>query len=67
MRDFMKSRLAPVNTTLVEQLMKEEKKQVLLHAPQYESWIQPIELVWAWTKHRVAEQAIRGRSVAATK
>ena len=29
----------------------------LLYTPPYESWLQPIELVWAWAKHRVARQS----------
>ena len=28
----------------------------------YESWLQPIELIWARVKHRVAEQSKLGRS-----
>ena len=62
--DFIKSRYAPVidNTTLVQQLnqMKEEHKHELLlqYTPQYESWLQPIELVWAsrWVKHRISRR-----------
>jgi hypothetical protein len=38
-----------INTTLVEQLMKENKYE-LLYIPPYELWLQPIELVWAREK-----------------
>lgn len=53
--DYVKSHPG-INTTLVEQLMKEAKHE-LLYTPPYESWLQPIELVWARAKHAVARQA----------
>jgi len=57
--DYVKSHPG-INTTLVQQLMK-EKKYELLYTPPYESWLQPIELVWATAKHTVATQARVGR------
>ena len=50
-----------INTTLVQQIMK-AKGHRLLYTPPYESWMQPIELVWARIKHQVAQQAKAGRS-----
>ena len=50
--DYVKSHPG-INTTLVEQLMKQHKYE-LLYTPPYESWLQPIELVWARVKHDVA-------------
>ena len=49
-----------INSTLVAQLMV-EKKYGLVYTPPYESWQQPIELVWARVKHKVAQQARVGR------
>lgn len=47
-----------VNSTLVEQALV---KHELLFTPPYESWIQPIELIWAYVKHQVALQSHRLR------
>jgi transposase len=58
-RDYIKSHPA-INTTLVHQAMAQHKYE-LLYTPAYESWLQPIELVWARVKHQVATQAGRGR------
>jgi len=49
-----------INSTLVAQLMK-EKGHELVYTPPYESWLQPIELVWAQVKLKVAQQARVGR------
>lgn len=53
--DYVKSHPS-INTTLVKQLMDEHGYE-LLYTPPYESWLQPIELVWAQAKHKVARQA----------
>ena len=60
LRDVMKSWLLshPKNTTLVEQAMEQHQ---LLYTPQYESWLQPIEMVWATVKKQVAMLARRDR------
>jgi transposase len=58
-RDYIRSHPA-INTTLVHQAMQPHKYQ-LLYTPPYESWIQPIELVWARVKHEVATQSMLGR------
>ena len=50
-----------INTTLVQQLMK-PLGYSLLYTPPYESWLQPIELVWAQAKHKVATQAMKERT-----
>jgi transposase len=50
-----------INTTLVHQLMQQHKYE-LLYTPPYESWLQPIELVWARVKHDVATQSRVGRT-----
>jgi transposase len=57
--DYVKSHPA-INTTLVEQLMAPMGHR-LLYTPPYESWMQPIELVWARVKHQVALQSKVGR------
>jgi hypothetical protein len=57
--DYIKSHPA-VNTTRVHQLMT-EAGHALLYTPPYESWLQPIELVWAQVKQQVAQQARVGR------
>jgi len=49
------------NTTVPHQLMKDQHYE-LLYTPPYESWTQPIEMVWANVKHKVATQARRGRT-----
>jgi hypothetical protein len=48
------------NTTVVEQQMSAGKHE-LLYTPPYESWLQPIELIWARVKHTVAMQSSRDR------
>jgi len=57
-RDHIKSHWS--NSTVLEQLFAREGHQ-LLWTPPYESWLQPIELVWARIKHEVARQSKRGR------
>ena len=60
--DYVKSHPV-INTTLVQQAMREHNKlNQLLYTPPYESWLQPIELVWARVKHEVATQAHTGRT-----
>ena len=60
MRDVLKWYLKshPVNSTLVEQEMR---KHEILFTPQYESWLQPIELIWARVKYTVAMKSCHGR------
>jgi hypothetical protein len=60
LRDVMKSWLLShaKNSTLVEQAME---KHQLLYTPPYESWLQPIEMVWATVKKQVAMLARRDR------
>ena len=55
-----------MNTTLVHQLMKKHKYE-LLYTPPYESWLQPIELVWANVKRQVAMSASNVRKWQETK
>jgi hypothetical protein len=50
----------PSNTTLVKEIMQVKKHELLYTVP-YESWMQPIEVVWAQVKHQVARQARRRR------
>ena len=50
----------PSNTTLVKEIMQVKKHELLYTVP-YESWMQPIEMVWAQVKQKVARQAERGR------
>jgi len=50
----------PINTTLVQQTMQQHGHE-LLYTPPYESWMQPIELVWAQIKRQVAMQSHRER------
>ena len=60
--DYVKSHPV-INTTLVQQAMREHNKlNQLLYTPPYESWLQPIELVWARVKHEVATHACTGRT-----
>jgi len=59
-QDYVRSH-PQINTTLVQQLMDRHGHQ-LLYTPPYESWLQPIELIWAKVKHKVATQAYTGRS-----
>jgi transposase len=58
--DYVKSHPA-INTTLVHQLMDQHKYK-LLYTPPYESWLQPIELVWARVKQQVAMLSRTGRT-----
>jgi hypothetical protein len=58
-RDYIRSH-PNINTTLVQQEMSQHGYE-LLYTPPYESWIQPIELVWGRVKHRVATQSRLGR------
>jgi len=58
-RDYIKSHPA-INTTLVHQALDRHDYE-LLYTPAYESWLQPIELVWARVKHEVATQSMLGR------
>jgi transposase len=53
--DYIRSHPA-INTTLVQQIMKPHGYR-LVYTPPYESWLQPIELVWARVKHQVAKQS----------
>jgi hypothetical protein len=55
-----------INTTVVQQMMEAEKHE-LLYTPPYESWLQPIELVWARVKHTVAMQSRRDRKYQETQ
>ena len=59
MKEYIKSHPG-INTTLIQQIMQ-SKKYELLFTPPYESWIQPIELIWARVKHQVATQSKVGR------
>ena len=54
------------NSTVVQQLMS-EKKHELFYTPPYESWLQPIELIWARVKHTVAMQSSRSRKYQQTQ
>ena len=51
-----------INTTVPHQLLS-DKGHRLLYTPPYISDLQPIELIWAFTKHLVARQSHRSRSV----
>jgi len=60
--DYVKSHPI-INSTLVEQALENRNRgHQLLYTPPYESWLQPIELVWARVKHQVATQAYTGRT-----
>ena len=50
-----------INTTVPAQLMADAHAS-LIYTPPYESWLQPIELVWARMKHTVSTQAFHGRT-----
>jgi len=63
--DYLKSHPG-TNTTVVHQLMSENKHE-LLYTPPYESWLQPIELIWARVKHTVAMQSNRSRKYQQTQ
>ncbi len=51
-----------INTTVPQQLMEDQDYE-LLYTPPYVSELQPIELIWAFTKALVARQSHRTRSV----
>jgi hypothetical protein len=51
-----------INTTVPQQLMEDQDYE-LLYTPPYMSELQPIELIWAFTKHLVARQSHRKRTV----
>ena len=63
-RDAVKTYLQShpgINTTVPQQLMSDAKFS-LIYTPPYESWLQPIELIWARMKHTVSTQAYHGRT-----
>lgn len=63
-RDAVKTYLLShpgINTTVPHQLMS-DAKFALIYTPPYESWLQPIELIWARMKHTVNTQAYHGRT-----
>ena len=51
-----------INTTVPQQLMSDAGYE-LLYTPPYISQLQPIELIWAFTKALVARQSHRSRTV----
>jgi transposase len=51
-----------INTTVPQQLLSDAGYE-LLYTPPYVSELQPIELIWAFTKAIVAHQSTRSRSV----
>jgi transposase len=51
-----------INTTVPQQLLDDAGYE-LLYTPPYVSELQPIELIWAYTKSLVARQSSRTRSV----
>jgi transposase len=51
-----------INTTVPQQLMDDQDYE-LIYTPPYVSELQPIELIWAFTKALVARQSHRSRSV----
>jgi hypothetical protein len=50
-----------INTTVPQQLMSDQKYE-LLYTPPYVSDLQPIEMIWAFTKALVARQSHRSRT-----
>jgi hypothetical protein len=50
-----------INTTVPQQLMA-DKNYELLYTPPYVSDLQPIEMIWAFTKSLVAHQSHRSRT-----
>ena len=50
-----------INTTVPQQLMSDAKFE-LIYTPPYVSVLQPIELIWAYTKGIVARQSHRTRT-----
>jgi hypothetical protein len=53
-----------INTTVPQQLMDDEGFE-LLYTPPYVSDLQPIEMIWAFTKALVAKQSHRSRTAQA--
>ncbi len=51
-----------INTTVPQQLF-EDAGYKLLYTPPYVSELQPIELIWAFTKQLVARQSHRSRTI----
>lgn len=51
-----------INTTVPQQLMDDAGYE-LIYTPPYVSELQPIELIWAFTKALVAKQSTRTRSI----
>ena len=51
-----------INTTVPRQLFDDAGHE-LIYTPPYVSQLQPIELIWAFTKSLVARQSSRSRSV----
>jgi hypothetical protein len=51
-----------INTTVPQQLLSDAGYE-MLYTPPYVSQLQPIELIWAFTKSLVARQSHRTRSV----
>jgi transposase len=51
-----------INTTVPHQLMEDQDYE-LIYTPPYVSELQPIELIWAFTKQLVARQSHRKRTV----
>ena len=49
------------NTTVPQQLMS-DAHHALIYTPPYETWLQPIELIWAQAKQKVASEAWTGRT-----
>jgi hypothetical protein len=65
LREYLESH-AHTNTTVVQQIMDDHHHE-LLYTPPYESWLQPIELIWARVKHTVAMQSRRDRKYQETQ
>jgi DDE superfamily endonuclease len=64
LRTAVKAHLAAhpeINTTVPQQLMA-DKNYELLYTPPYVSDLQPIEMIWAFTKTLVARQSHRSRT-----
>jgi hypothetical protein len=67
LKEAVKQHLAAhpeINTTVPQQLMSDEGYE-LLYTPPYISDLQPIEMIWAFTKALVARQSHRTRTVQA--
>jgi hypothetical protein len=64
LKEAVKQHLAAhpeINTTVPQQLM-EDAGYELLYTPPYVSELQPIEMIWAFTKAQVARQSHRSRT-----